>query len=239
MITLTNVTKTYNRKNTGLSNASIHIGRGEFVFIVGQSGAGKSTLIKLLIHELRATTGTIVVDGMDITKLRPGKIPKLRKKIGMVYQDFKLLPNKTVYENVAFAMEIVQASKKEIKRDVPRILSLVGIGHKSACFPHELSAGEQQRVALARAIINNPPILIADEPTGNLDPQTAWEIMEILNRINAAGTTVVMVTHAIDIVNRMSHRIVRISDGEIVEDIPAVAAGYPPIEEVPEGGAEV
>ncbi len=217
MITFDNVTKTYNT-NIGLENASIHIHKGDFVFLVGPSGAGKSTFIKLILKEINADSGSIMVDGQEVTTLSNREIPQLRRKIGIVFQDFRLLPKKTVYENVAFAMEILHRPKRQIRKKVPQVLSLVGISDKADKYPDELSAGEQQRVAIARAIINNPTVLIADEPTGNLDPDTAAEIMDLLNQINITGTTIVMVTHAKDIVDRMQKRVVAIEDGHIVRD---------------------
>lgn len=217
MITFNNVTKLYSN-NTGLQNVNINIEKGDFAFLVGPSGAGKSTFIKLIFKELDPDSGSIVVDGQDITKLSNKKIPTLRRKLGIVFQDFRLLPKKTVYENVAFAMEILYKSPRQIRRRVPQILSLVGISDKADKYPHELSAGEQQRVAIARAIVNNPKVLIADEPTGNLDPDTAWEIMDLLNQINITGTTVVMVTHAKDIVDRMQKRVIAIDSGCVVHD---------------------
>ncbi len=217
MITFENVTKTYN-SNIGLKNASVHIEKGDFVFLVGPSGAGKSTFIKLILKEINADSGSIRVGDKEVTKLSNREIPELRRKIGIVFQDFRLLPKKTVYENVAFAMEILHKSKRQIRKRVPQVLSLVGISDKADKYPDELSAGEQQRVAIARAIINNPTVLIADEPTGNLDPDTATEIMDLLNQINITGTTIVMVTHAKDIVDRMQKRVIAIEHGEIVRD---------------------
>jgi len=217
MITFDNVTKYYNG-NIGLENASLDIEKGDFVFLVGPSGAGKSTFIKLILREIEADSGSIIVDGMEVTKLSNREIPVLRRKIGIVFQDFRLLPKKTVYENVAFAMEIQHKTKRQIRKKVPQVLSLVGISDKAHKYPEELSAGEQQRVAIARAIINNPTILIADEPTGNLDPVTAYEIMDLLNQINLTGTTIVMVTHAKDIVDKMKKRVVAIDAGHIVRD---------------------
>lgn len=217
MITFENVTKTYN-SNIGLKNASVHIEKGDFVFLVGPSGAGKSTFIKLILKEINADSGSIKVGDKEVTKLSNREIPELRRKIGIVFQDFRLLPKKTVYENVAFAMEILHKSKRQIRKRVPQVLSLVGISDKADKYPDELSAGEQQRVAIARAIINNPTVLIADEPTGNLDPDTATEIMDLLNQINITGTTIVMVTHAKDIVDRMQKRVIAIERGEIVRD---------------------
>ena len=217
MIVFDNVTKMYDT-NVGLENASIRINKGDFVFLVGPSGAGKSTFIKLILKEINADSGSIIVDGRDVTKLSNREVPQLRRRIGIVWQDFRLLPKKTVFENVAFAMEILHKSRRQIRKKVPQVLSLVGIGDKSDKYPHELSAGEQQRVAIARAIINNPTVLIADEPTGNLDPDTATEIMDLLNQINITGTTILMVTHAKDIVDRMHKRVVAIDSGHIVRD---------------------
>ena len=217
MITFDNVTKMYNT-NVGLENASVHIDKGDFVFLVGPSGAGKSTFIKLILREIEADEGSILVDGREVTQLSNREVPILRRKIGIVFQDFRLLPKKTVYENVAFAMEILHKTKRQIRKKVPQVLSLVGISDKADKYPDELSAGEQQRVAIARAIINNPTLLIADEPTGNLDPDTASDIMDLLNQINITGTTIVMVTHAKDIVDRMKKRVVAIESGHIVRD---------------------
>lgn len=217
MITFENVTKKYNT-NIGLENASVHIDKGDFVFLVGPSGAGKSTFIKLILKEINADSGSIKVGDKEVTKLSNREIPELRRKIGIVFQEFRLLPKKTVYENIAFAMEILHKSKRQIRKKVPQVLSLVGISDKADKYPDELSAGEQQRVAIARAIINNPTVLIADEPTGNLDPDTATEIMDLLNQINITGTTIVMVTHAKDIVDRMQKRVIAIENGHIVRD---------------------
>lgn len=217
MITFDNVTKIYNT-NVGLENASVNIDKGDFVFLVGPSGAGKSTFIKLILKEINADSGSIIVDGQEVTAMSNREIPDLRRKIGIVFQDFRLLPKKTVYENVAFAMEILHKTKRQIRKKVPQVLSLVAISDKADKYPDELSAGEQQRVAIARAIINNPTVLIADEPTGNLDPDTANDIMDLLNQINMTGTTIVMVTHAKDIVDRMQKRVVAIESGHIVRD---------------------
>ena len=218
MIIFDNVTKIYDGQNVGLQNASIRIKKGDFVFLVGPSGAGKSTFIKLILKEINADSGSIKVDGKEVTRLSNREVPQLRRRIGIVWQDFRLLPNKTVFENVAFAMEILHKSKRMIRKKVPQVLALVGISDKSDKYPNELSAGEQQRVAIARAIINNPTVLIADEPTGNLDPDTAAEIMDLLNQINITGTTILMVTHAKDIVDRMKKRVVAIDNGHIVRD---------------------
>lgn len=217
MIKFSHVTKTY-RTNIGLDDVSVDIAKGDFVFLVGPSGAGKSTFIKLILKEIDADEGSILVDNKDVTKLSNREIPELRRKIGTVFQDFRLLPKKTVFENVAFAMEVLHKSKRQIRKQVPQVLSLVGITDKADKYPDELSAGEQQRVAIARAIINNPMVLIADEPTGNLDPVTAAEIMDLLDQINLRGTTIVMVTHAKDIVDRMKKRVITIKKGRIVHD---------------------
>lgn len=217
MIVFDHVTKHY-RTNIGLDDVSVKIEKGDFVFMVGPSGAGKSTFIKLILKEIDADKGSIYVRGEDVTKFSGRRIPGLRRDIGIVFQDFRLLPKKTVFENVAFAMEIVHKKSKLIKKQVPQLLSLVGIESKAQKYPNELSAGEQQRVAIARAIANNPKILIADEPTGNLDPETAWEIMMLLEEINRRGTTVVMVTHAKDIVDRMEKRVITIEKGKIIGD---------------------
>ncbi len=218
MIEFKNVTKTYDTGTEAVHDASFTIEKGEFAFLVGASGSGKSTLIKLILKEEQATKGKIVIDGKDITHIKKNRIPYLRRSMGVVFQDFRLLPDKTVYENVAFAMYIVNANPKHIKRQVPMVLNLVGLSDKEKMYPNELSGGEQQRVALARALVNNPSMIIADEPTGNLDPKTAWDIMTLLNDINARGTTVVMATHAEDIVNQMRKRVIQIDKGIIIRD---------------------
>jgi len=217
MINFTNVTKNY-KTNVALENVSVEINRGDFVFLVGSSGAGKTTFVRLILKEIDADTGSIQVNGKEVTKLSNRMVPGLRRSIGIVFQDFRLLPRMTVYENVAFAMEIARSRPRTIRRQVPQVLSLVGISDKARKYPDELSAGEQQRVAIARAIINNPTVLIADEPTGNLDPETAWEIMRLLEQINLRGTTVLMVTHAKDIVDKMGKRVIAIDKGRIVRD---------------------
>ena len=218
MIIFSNVSKVYENGSTALNNISFFIERGEFVFIVGPSGAGKSTLIKLLMHEETPTSGDVIINSVNVNTLKHDQIPYLRRNMGVVFQDFRLLPKKTVYENVSFAMEIVGASRREIRRQVPNVLSMVGLSHKAKAYPSQLSGGEQQRVALARALVNNPAFLIADEPTGNLNPKTAMEIVELLNEINKRGTTVVMATHAKDIVDQMKKRVIAIEDGVIARD---------------------
>lgn len=218
MITLENVVKSYSTGAPALNGISLNIEAGEFVFIVGDSGSGKSTLIKLLLRELLPTSGSIVVNNMDVAALRHKEIPKYRRSLGVVFQDFRLLKDRNVYENVAFAQRIVQTPNKEIKRNVPSILSTVGLAGKYKARPRQLSGGEQQRVALARALVNNPPILLADEPTGNLDPKNSWEIMKLFEDINARGTTVVVVTHNREIVNAMKKRVITMNKGVIVSD---------------------
>lgn len=218
MIEFKNVSKRYGTGTLAVDNANFTIEKGEFAFLIGNSGCGKSTIIKMMLKEEEPSAGNIFINGRDITKIKPSKVPYLRRSMGIVFQDFRLLPDKTVYENVAFAMYVVRASQKHIRRQVPMVLSLVGLSQKAKMYPNELSGGEQQRVALARAIVNNPSMLIADEPTGNLDPNTAWDIMELLNDINLRGTTVVVATHAKDIVDKMNRRVIRIEHGNIVRD---------------------
>ena len=218
MIEFRNVSKTYETGVEAVNNASFKIEKGEFAFLVGSSGSGKSTLIKMILKEEEPTSGNIIINGKDTTYLKPNRVPYLRRSMGVVFQDFRLLPDKTVYENVAFAMYIVKATPKHIRRQVPMVLSLVGLSDKARMYPNELSGGEQQRVALARALVNNPSMLIADEPTGNLDPDTAWDIMTLLNDINMRGTTVVVATHAKDIVDRMKKRVIQIDNGDIIRD---------------------
>ncbi|MBU3209343.1 cell division ATP-binding protein FtsE [Clostridium algidicarnis] len=218
MIEFKNVSKTYSNNVNALMNVDISIDKGEFVFLVGPSGAGKSTFIKMLIKEIEPTKGEIVISGINLSKIKRKDVPNYRRKIGMVFQDFRLIQNLNVYENVAFAMRVVEASEKEIRRRVPTVLALVGLSDKYKMFPTELSGGEQQRVSLARAMVNNPAILIADEPTGNLDPDTAMEIMHILDDINRTGTTILMATHAKEIVNNMKKRVIAIEKGSIARD---------------------
>lgn len=227
MIEFKNVSKIYDNNVTALKDVNINIERGEFVFLVGPSGAGKSTFIKMILKEIDPTEGFITLNGnIDVTKLKRKQIPYYRRKIGVVFQDFRLIPTLSVYENVAFAMRVTEASEKEIRKRVPMMLSLVGLSNKYKSLPNMLSGGEQQRVSLARAIVNNPSLLIADEPTGNLDPETAMEIMEILSDINRAGTTIIMATHAKDIVDNMKKRVIAIEKGIIARDEQRGAYGY-------------
>lgn len=218
MIKIDNVTKVYDNGAIAIKDISLNINKGEFVFIIGSSGSGKSTFMKMLLKEIEPTKGSIKIDGIDINNIKRKEIPYLRRKIGVVFQDFRLLSSKTVYENIAFAMEVTETSPRNIRRNVPAILAMVGLSSKAKFYPNELSGGEQQRVALARAIINKPPILLADEPTGNLDPETAWEIMELLKEINNRGTTVVIATHAKDIVDEMKKRVITLQKGVILND---------------------
>ena len=218
IISMTNVTKSYATGAPALNGIDLHIKPGEFVFIVGDSGSGKSTMIKLLLRELVPTSGEISVMGYDLLKIRQRKIPKFRRNLGIVFQDFRLLKDRNVYENVAFAQRIVQTPGKEIKRNVPSILATVGLAGKYKAKPRQLSGGEQQRVAIARALVNRPSILLADEPTGNLDPKNSWEIMKLLEQINENGTTVLVVTHNREIVNAMQKRVVTMKKGIIVID---------------------
>ena len=218
MILLDRVTKTYNRRGPALERVSLHVEAKEFVIIVGPSGAGKSTLFKLLTREEKPTSGKIIVGGMDYERLSDKDIPLLRRKIGVVFQDFKLLLNKTVEENVAFALEIAGIPTQEIRHTVPKVLDIVGLKGKEIHYPMELSGGERQRVAIARAIVRQPKILIADEPTGNLDPKHAWDVIKVLEKINRFGTTVLLTTHNQDIVNALKRRVVTIRDGHIVSD---------------------
>ena len=217
MIEYRNVTKRYG-STIGVANINVRIADGEFVFLVGPSGAGKSTFVKLLLKMIDADRGHIIYRGYDVTRLRPRMVPRHRRSMGIVFQDFSLLPKKTIFENVAFAMEIVQKPRRTIMRQVPQLLELVGISSGMKKYPHEISIGEQQRVAIARAIANNPSVLIADEPTGNLDPDTGWEIMRLLEQVNRRGTTVIMVTHSCEIVNAMNKRVVAIRNGRLVRD---------------------
>lgn len=219
MITFDQVFLQYDAKHTALSNINIHIDKGEFVFIVGPSGAGKSTFVKILTHELVPEQGTVVVNGLTINKLKSSKIPYYRRTLGIVFQDFRLLSEKTVYENIAFVLRVTGAKSREIKPKVQRVLDLVGLRGKEKELPSKLSGGEQQRVAIARALVNQPILLIADEPTGNLDPNTSEDIMKLFNEINHMGTTIIMVTHNKDLVNAMHKRVVMIEEGHIVNDV--------------------
>jgi cell division transport system ATP-binding protein len=219
MILLDRVTKTYGKTlGTALDRVSLHVEPKEFVIVIGQSGAGKSTLLKLLTREERPSSGKIIVGGIDYDKLPDKDIPLLRRKIGVVFQDFKLLPNRTVFENVAFALEIVGVSTKEINNTVPRVLEIVNLKDKAKRMPVELSGGERQRVAIARAIVRQPKILIADEPTGNLDPKHAWDVITVLEKINRYGTTVLLTTHNQEIVNKLKRRVITIKNGRVVSD---------------------
>lgn len=219
MILLDRVSKVYPKRTTpALDRISLHVEAKEFVIVVGQSGAGKSTLLKLLTREERPTSGKIIIGGIDYDKLKDKNIPLLRRKIGVVFQDFKLLPNRTVFENVAFALEIVGMSSREIKHTVPKVLDIVNLKGKENSMPHELSGGERQRVAIARAIVRQPKILIADEPTGNLDPKHAWDVISVLEKINRYGTTVLLTTHNEEIVNKLKRRVVTIRNGQIASD---------------------
>ncbi|MCR4588656.1 MAG: cell division ATP-binding protein FtsE [Lachnospiraceae bacterium] len=218
VIVLDNVCKSYETGAPALNGVSLRIKRGEFVFIIGGSGSGKSTLIKLLLRELIPTSGAINVLGYDLTRIRHGKIPQFRRKLGIVFQDFRLLPDRNVYENVAFAQRIVQRPRREIRKNVPAILSQVGLAGKYKSKIKRLSGGEQQRVAIARALINRPDILLADEPTGNLDPKNSEEIMALLEKVNEGGTTVIVVTHNGEIVNKMKKRVVALNKGVIISD---------------------
>lgn len=220
MIKFENAYKQYEKKDKyALENINLNINKGDFVFLVGSSGAGKSTFIRLLLREQQLTKGRLRINGMDVSQLTQRNIPKFRRSIGVVFQDFKLLANKTVYENVAFAMEVTHHNKKDIRRKVPVALSLVGLSHKAKSYPSQLSGGEQQRVGIARAIINNPMILIADEPTGNLDPHNADEIMKLLLDINRRGTTVIVATHAKEIVDKLQKRVITLEEGKIQSDV--------------------
>ena len=218
MITLENVSKSYAKGQPALNDVSLHIDKGEFVFMVGNSGSGKSTLIKLLLKELEPTSGTIIVNDQNLGKMKRRKVPKYRRGVGVVFQDFRLLKDRNVYENVAFAQRVIERPNRVIKKRVPEILTLVGLAEKYKSFPRELSGGEQQRVALARALVNRPNILLADEPTGNLDPKNSLEIMKLLEEINERGTTVLVVTHNREIVNSFRKRVITMRKGVIVSD---------------------
>jgi cell division transport system ATP-binding protein len=218
MIRFANVSLTYPNGTLGLSDVSLHVPKGEFVFIVGPSGMGKSSLLKLAYREERPSSGEVVVGGRDVAKLSRRQIPQLRRTMGVIFQDYRLLPQKTVAENVGFALDVIGCPKREKYRRVPKVLDLVGLAGKADVYPEELSGGEQQRVSIARALVNNPPILLADEPTGNLDPQTSWTIMELLAKINVKGTTVLVATHDRDVVDRMNRRVVTMERGRVASD---------------------
>lgn len=226
MIDFKNITKVYNNNVLALSNLNVHIDQGEFVFLVGPSGAGKSTFIKMLLKEVDPTAGSVIVAGSDLTKLTRKEVPYYRRKIGVVFQDFRLIQSLNVFDNVAFALRVIGSSEKDIQKKVPAVLSMVGLSKKREALPTELSGGEQQRVSIARAIVNSPSLLIADEPTGNLDPETSLEIMDILSDISRAGTTIVMATHARDIVDSMKKRVIAIEKGVIARDEERGKYGY-------------
>jgi len=226
VLTMKDVSKTYPGGNVALSNINVTIDDGEFVFIVGPSGAGKSTFIKMLFREVIPTTGEIHLNGMDILKLKPKEIPYLRRQLGIIFQDYRLLTDRTVYDNVAFAMQVIETPYRQIKRRVMNVLDLVGLRRRAWSHPNELSGGEQQRIAIARAIVNNPSLVIADEPTGNLDPETSMEIMDIFREINDGGTTIIMASHDKEIVDCMGKRVIAIEKGEIVRDEMNGVYGY-------------
>jgi len=226
MIEMQDVYKTYPNGVVALNGVSVRIKQGEFVYVVGPSGAGKSTFIKMMYREEKPTSGTIMVNGVNLANIKDSKVPLLRRNIGVVFQDFKLLPTLTVYENVAFALEVIEESPKVIRKKVMEVLDLVGLKHKIRSYPNELSGGEQQRVSIARSIVNSPKIVIADEPTGNLDPETSWGIMELFEKINERGTTIVMATHNKEIVNATRRRVIAIENGTIVRDEAKGEYGY-------------
>ena len=226
MIHMQEVSKVYENGAVALNHVNIDIAKGEFVFIVGASGAGKSTFIKLLLREVLPSSGKLSVNGRDVIHMENQEVPYLRRGLGVIFQDYRLLPDKTVFENIAFAMQVIEAPRRLMQRSVNSVLDVVGLRDKYKCFPSQLSGGEQQRVAIARAIVNDPAIVIADEPTGNLDPETSWGIMDIFQRINAAGTTIVMATHDKTIVDTMKKRVIAIEDGWIVRDEAQGVYGY-------------
>ncbi|MBQ1511844.1 MAG: cell division ATP-binding protein FtsE [Selenomonadaceae bacterium] len=227
MIHMRDVSKVYEDNGAmALDHVSVDIGKGEFVFIVGASGAGKSTFIRMLFREVLPSSGVLEVNGRDVMKMEESEVPYLRRGLGVIFQDYRLLPDKTVYENVAFAMQVIEAPRRLIQRSVNSVLDVVGLREKYKAFPSQLSGGEQQRVAIARAIVNDPAIVIADEPTGNLDPETSWDIMDIFLRINKSGTTIVMATHDKTIVDTLRKRVIAIEDGHIVRDEARGVYGY-------------
>ena len=219
MLLMTDVSKTYPSGSVALRDVNIHIQPGEFVFVVGPSGAGKSTFIKMLFREVIPTTGNIYVNGVDLLELKEKEIPYLRRQLGIIFQDYRLLPDRTVYDNVAFAMQVIETPYRKIKRRVMSVLDLVGLRKRANSYPTELSGGEQQRVAIARAIVNDPLLVIADEPTGNLDPKNSWEIVRLLAKINKFGTTVLLITHSTEIVNRLNTRVITLDEGKVVSDV--------------------
>ena len=220
------IMKTYENGAVALDHVNVDINKGEFVFLVGSSGAGKSTFMKLLFREVVPDSGILTVNGRDVIRMAKSDVPYLRRGLGVIFQDYRLLPDKTVYENIAFAMQVIEAPRRMIQRSVNSVLDIVGLRDKYRCFPNQLSGGEQQRVAIARAIVNNPAIVIADEPTGNLDPETSWGIMDIFQRINSSGTTIVMATHDKTIVDAMQRRVIAIENGRIVRDESHGGYGY-------------
>ncbi|BAK95070.1 cell division protein FtsE [Tetragenococcus halophilus subsp. halophilus] len=226
MIEMKDVTKKYSNGTAAIRGLSISIDQGEFVYVVGPSGAGKSTFVKLIYREEKPTSGDLQIADYDLMKIKNREVPYLRREIGVVFQDYKLLERKTVYENVAYAMQVIGRRPREVKKRVNDVLEMVGLKHKARVFPNQLSGGEQQRVSIARAIVNTPQVLIADEPTGNLDPEISWEIMRLLDRINAQGTTVVMATHNRTIVNTIRHRVIAIENGKIIRDQAEGEYGY-------------
>ncbi|AOF49126.1 cell division ATP-binding protein FtsE [Tetragenococcus halophilus] len=226
MIEMKDVTKKYSNGTAAIRGLSISIDQGEFVYVVGPSGAGKSTFVKLMYREEKPTSGDLQIADYDLMKIKNREVPYLRREIGVVFQDYKLLERKTVYENVAYAMQVIGRRPREVKKRVNDVLEMVGLKHKARVFPNQLSGGEQQRVSIARAIVNTPQVLIADEPTGNLDPEISWEIMRLLDRINAQGTTVVMATHNRTIVNTIRHRVIAIENGKIIRDQAEGEYGY-------------
>ncbi|MFV0503222.1 MAG: cell division ATP-binding protein FtsE [Lachnospirales bacterium] len=219
MINVVNATKVYENGARGIDNISFNINKGEFVFIIGTSGSGKSTIMRSILKEIDLSEGSITVGDYNLGLIKRNQLPYYRRTLGVVFQDFRLLPNKTVYENVAFAMEVLECNRREIRRTVPAVLAMVGLHKKHKCYPNQLSGGEQQRTALARAIINKPPLLLADEPTGNLDPETTWDIMNLLEDINKRGTTILISSHAKNVVDSMQKRVITINKGKIVSDI--------------------
>ena len=226
MIHMKDIMKTYENGAVALDHVNVDINKGEFVFLVGSSGAGKSTFMKLLFREVVPDSGILTVNGRDVIRMAKSDVPYLRRGLGVIFQDYRLLPDKTVYENIAFAMQVIEAPRRMIQRSVNYVLDIVGLRDKYRCFPNQLSGGEQQRVAIARAIVNNPAIVIADEPTGNLDPETSWGIMDIFQRINSSGTTIVMATHDKTIVDAMQRRVIAIENGRIVRDESHGGYGY-------------